>query len=320
MKIVITDSLTLGDDIDLGQFYKLGEVEIYQTSTVDEVRVRLAEADIAIVNKVTMNEASLKDAPKLKMIALTATGYNNIDFRYTNERNITVTNVAGYSTNSVVQHTFALLFYVLEKLSYYDNYVKSGDYAKSSIFTNFGKVFLELHDKTWGIIGLGQIGRNVATVAKAFGCRVVYYSTSGQNNNSEFERVSFEELLVQSDVISIHAPLNSATENLMNYSAFAKMKRSAILLNLGRGPIVNESDLAKALNEGLIDGAGLDVICKEPIEASNPLLSVKDSCKLIITPHIAWATFEARSRLMDEVYENIVAFIRGEVRNVIEGK
>jgi len=320
MKIVITDSLTLGDDIDLGQFDKLGEVEIYQTSTVEEARVRLADADVAIVNKVTMNEASLKDAPKLKMIALTATGYNNIDFRYTNERNITVTNVAGYSSNSVVQHTFALLFYVLEKLSYYDNYVKSGDYAKSSIFTNFGKVFLELHDKTWGIIGLGQIGKNVASVAKAFGCRVMYYSTSGKNNNSEYERVSFEELLVQSDVISIHSPLNSATENLMNYSAFAKMKRSAILLNLGRGPIVNESDLAKALNESLIDGAGLDVICKEPIEASNPLLSVKDSCKLIITPHIAWATFEARSRLMDEVYENIVAFIRGEKRNVIEGK
>jgi len=320
MKIVITDSLTLGDDIDLGKFDGLGEVEIYQTSTVEEARVRLADADVAIVNKVTMNEASLKDAPKLKMIALTATGYNNIDFRYTNERNITVTNVAGYSTNSVVQHTFALLFYVLEKLSYYDNYVKSGDYAKSPIFTNFGKVFLELHDKTWGIIGLGQIGKNVASVAKAFGCRVMYYSTSGKNNNSEYERVSFEELLVQSDVISIHAPLNSATENLMNYCAFAKMKRSAILLNLGRGPIVNETDLAKALNEGLIDGAGLDVICKEPIEASNPLLSVKDSCRLIITPHIAWATFEARSRLMDEVYENITAFIRGEGRNVVEGK
>jgi len=320
MKIVITDSLTLGDDIDLGKFDGLGDVEIYKTSTVEEARVRLAEADIAIVNKVTMNEASLKEALKLKMIALTATGYNNIDYNYINERNIVVTNVAGYSTNSVVQHTFALLFYVLEKLSYYDNYVKSGDYAKSSIFTNFGKVFLELHDKTWGIIGLGQIGRNVASVAKAFGCRVVYYSTSGKNNNSEYERVSFEELLVQSDVISIHAPLNSATENLMNYSAFAKMKRSAIFLNLGRGPIVNESDLAKALNEGLIDGAGLDVICEEPIEASNPLLSVKDSCRLIITPHIAWATFEARSRLMDEVYENITAFIRGEGRNVIEGK
>ena len=318
MKIVITDSLTLGDDIDLGKFDKLGDIEIYKSSTVEEAAIRLADADIAIVNKVQMNETSLKNAPKLKMIALTATGYNNVDFIYTNKRNITVANVAGYSTNSVVQHTFALLFYILEKLSYYDNYVKSGDYAKSPIFTNFDKIFVELHDKTWGIIGLGEIGRNVANVAKAFGCRVVYYSTSGKNNNSEFERVSFAELLAQSDVISIHAPLNSTTENLMNYESFTKMKRSAILLNLGRGPIVNEPDLAKALNEDLIDGAGLDVICKEPIEASNPLLTIKDSCKLIITPHIAWATYEARTRLMDEVYENITAFLRGEKRNVIK--
>lgn len=318
MKIVITDSLTLGDDIDLAQFRKLGEVEIYRTSTLEEAVARLADADIAIVNKVPMNESSLANAPKLKMIALTATGYNNVDLIYTNKRGITVTNVAGYSTHSVVQHTFALLFYIMEKLSYYDQYVKSGAYSKSSMFTNFDKVFLELQGKTWGIIGLGEIGRNVARVAKAFGCRVVYYSTSGKNNNSEYERVSFNELLTQSDVVSIHAPLNSTTENLMNYKAFTRMKKSAILLNLGRGPIVNEADLANALNENLIDGAGLDVVCKEPIEVNNPLLTVKDSCKLIITPHIAWATHEARSRLMDEVYENIVAFMNGDKRNIVE--
>lgn len=318
MKIVITDSLTLGDDIDLGQFRELGDLEVYATSTEEEAAIRLADADIAIVNKVPMNELSLKNAGHLKMIALTATGYNNVDFNYTRKQNITVANVAGYSTNSVVQHTFALLFYVMEKLSYYDHYVKSGAYSKSPVFCNFDKVFMELHHKTWGIIGLGEIGRNVASVAKAFGCKVIYYSTTGKNSNNEYERVTFDELLAQSDIVSIHAPLNAATENLMNYEAFSKMKKSAIFLNLGRGPIVNETDLAKALNEDLIDGAGLDVICKEPIQADNPLLTVKDSSKLIITPHIAWATYEARTRLMDEVYENIVAFLSGTKRNVVE--
>lgn len=318
MKIVITDSLSLGDDIDLSQFHKLGEVELYKTGTIEETAARLVDADVAIVNKVMMNELTLKNAPNLKLIAITATGYNNIDLDYTQKRGITVTNVAGYSTNSVVQHTFALLFYVLEKMSYYDNYVKSGEYTKSPIFCHFGKIFMELHGKTWGIIGLGEIGRSVANIAKAFGCRVIYFSTSGHNSTNDFERVSFDSLLSQSDIISIHAPLNSATENLMNYEAFSKMKRTAIMLNLGRGPIVNEADLVKALNENLIDGAGLDVICKEPIEADNPLLTFKDSNRLIITPHIAWATFEARTRLVDEVYKNIVAFLEETKRNVIE--
>lgn len=318
MKIVITDSLSLGDDIDLNQFGKLGDVEIYKTSTPAEAAIRIADADVAIVNKVPMNESTLRNATSLKMIALTATGYNNIDLEYTDKRGITVANVAGYSTNSVVQHTFALLFYVMEKLSYYDNYVKSGAYSDCPVFTHFDKVFMELNEKTWGIIGLGEIGQNVARIAKAFGCRVIYYSTSGNNYNSSYDRVSFQELLAQSDIISIHAPLNSSTENLMNYEAFTQMKKSAILLNLGRGPIVNEAHFAKALRENLIAGAGLDVISKEPIDADNPLLAIQDSTKLIITPHIAWATFEARTRLMHEVYENIAAFTRNEKRNVIE--
>lgn len=318
MKIVFTDSLGLGDDIDLSKFNSLGDVNIFQTSTPEEVATRLADADVAIVNKVLINEATLGNSPKLKMVALTATGYNNIDLEYTRKHGITIANVAGYSTDSVVQHTFALLFYVLEKLNYYDNYVKSGEYTKSPVFSHFGKVFMELHGKTWGIIGLGDIGRNVASVAKAFGCRVIYYSTSGHNISNEYERASFEELLAHSDVISIHAPLNATTEDLMNYEAFKQMKRNAIMLNLGRGPIVNEADLVRALNEGLIDGAGLDVISKEPMQADSPLLSFQDSDRLIVTPHIGWATFEARTRLIEEVYQNIVAFTEGIKRNVIE--
>lgn len=317
MKIVILDSLTLGDDLDLQRFDKFGELVIYKNSTPKEAMTRLNNADIAIVNKVPMNEMTLKNAKNLKLIALTATGYNNIDFTFTRSHNITVTNAAGYSTDSVVQHTFALLFYVLEKLSYYDNYVKSGQFCESPIFCNFDKVFLELHQKTWGIIGLGEIGRNVARIAQAFGCNVIYYSTSGKNHNSDYTQVSFEELLAASDIISIHAPLNSTTNQMMNYSAFTKMKRDAIFLNLGRGPIVNENDLALALEQNLIGGAGLDVICQEPMLPDNPLLRIQDSTKLIITPHIAWATHEARSRLMDEVYMNIDCFLKHEYRNVI---
>lgn len=317
MKIVILDAMTLGKDIDLKQFEQIGEVDCYDTSTVEETKVRLAGADIAIVNKVPMTGETLADAGNLKMIALTATGYNNVDLEYVKKRGIRVANVGGYSTESVVQHTFALMFYVMEKLSYYDSYVKSGEYAKSPVFTHFDKIFMELSGKTWGIIGLGEIGRGVAKVAQAFGCRVIYYSTSGKNNNADYEKVTFDEILAQSDILSIHAPLNAATKNLMNYDAFKKMKKTAILVNVGRGPIINEEDLKRALEEELIGGAGLDVVCKEPITAENPLNEVKDSSRLIITPHIAWATFEARSRLMKEVYRNIQSFLAGEERNVV---
>lgn len=317
MKLVITDALTLGNDVDLSPLGQIGEVVCYKTSTVEEARERLTDADIAIVNKVPMRAESLDGAKNLKMIALTATGYNNVDLEYAKKRGIRVANVSGYSTDSVVQHTFALMFYVMEKLSYYDSYVKSGAYAKAPVFTHFDKIFMELSGKTWGIIGLGEIGRGVARAAQAFGCRVIYYSTSGRNNNSDYEKVTFEEILAQSDILSIHAPLNAATENLMNYEAFRKMKRTAIMVNVGRGPIVNEADLKRALDEDLIGGAGLDVVCREPITEDNPLNDIKDSSKLIITPHIAWATYEARSRLMKEVYQNIQSFLAGEERNVV---
>lgn len=317
MKIVITDALTLGNDIDLSPFEQIGEVVCYKTSTVEEAKKRLADADIAIVNKVMMQAETLDGAKNLKMIALTATGYNNVDLEYAKRRGIRVANVSGYSTDSVVQHTFALMFYVMEKLSYYDSYVKSGEYAKAPVFTHFDKIFMELFGKTWGIIGLGEIGRGVAKVAQAFGCRVIYYSTSGRNHNSDYEKVTFDEILQQSDILSIHAPLNPATENLMNYNAFRKMKKTSILVNVGRGLIINEADLKRALDENLIGGAALDVVCREPITEDNPLNQIKDSSKLIITPHIAWATYEARSRLMKEVYENIQSFLAGEKRNVV---
>lgn len=319
MKILMLDAMTFGADIDLSRFDRLGEVSVYPQSTPEEVTQRLNRhnPDVLVVNKIVLNEQVLAFAPNVKMIAVTATGYNNIDVEYAKARHIRVANVAGYSTQSVIQHTFALCFYLLEKLRYYDDYVKSGAYAESPCFTHFSRVFPELAGKTWGIVGLGAIGRGVAEVARAFGCRVVYYSASGRTYDTPYQPVSFDELLKESDILSIHAPLSMKTQGLFDYEAFQKMKRQAVLLNLGRGPIVRDADLARALQEELIAGAGLDVLRQEPIEADNPLLSVQDGTRLIITPHIAWATVEARTRLMQEVYENIRAFLDGRERNVI---
>lgn len=318
MKIVFLETDTLGTDVSLTQFNTLGEVIKYPLSVQAQVPQRVKDADIIIVNKVAMNETTLAEAKNLKLICLTATGTNIVDFDYTNSRNITVTNVRGYSTQSVIQHTFALFFYLYEKLSYYDDFVKSGEYIRSDIFSHFKMKFSELYGKAWGIIGLGEIGKGVAAIAKLFGCRVIYYSTSGRNDNSDYERVDLDALLSESDVISIHAPLNDKTTDLIGESELRKMKKSAILLNLGRGPIVNESALYKALSEDWIAGAGLDVLTVEPMTATNPLSDIKDSTKLIITPHIAWATVEARQRVTDEVYKNILAYLDGEERNVVK--
>ncbi len=317
MKIVFLETDTLGDDVDLSLFDEFGEVIKYKKSEPDKNAGRISEADILVVNKVSMDEATLSKAGKLKLICITGTGTNIVDFAYTNQRNIAVANVKGYSTHSVVQHTFALFFYLYEKLNYYDTFVKSGSYVKSDIFSCFDIKFNEIHGKTWGIIGLGEIGKGVAKIAGAFGCRIIYYSTSGKNRNTDYKQVDFDTLLDSSDIISIHAPLNSATENLIDGNAFRKMKNSAILLNLGRGPIVNEDALADALDNNKIAAAGLDVIKIEPMAPDNPLLRIKDSRKLIITPHIAWATVEARQRCVREVYENVKAYLCGKERNIV---
>lgn len=317
LKLCILDTQTLGEDMDLSKFERFGELSIYPTTTPDQVSERISQQDVIITNKVVLNEANLKAAEKVKLICLTATGTNNIDLDYTRSRGIVVCNVAGYSTQSVVQHTFAMLFYILESLSYYDNYVKSGKYNDNVLFTNLKKPFFELDGKTWGIIGLGTIGQGVASVAQAFGCNVIYYSTSGKNYNQKHSQVELNTLLTSADIISIHAPLNAQTENLIDYQQIKLMKSHAVLLNLGRGGIINEAALAKALDEELIQGAALDVLVNEPIVSGNPLLKIKNSDRLLITPHIAWASKEARVRLIDETYLNIDSFIKGEPRNIV---
>lgn len=308
MKIVFLDAKTIGDDIDLSGFEKLGEVVKYNFSTTEEALQRTVDADVIVLNKVEINESSIGRAKNLKLVCVTATGTNNLDKEYLKKRGIEWRNVAGYSTESVAQHTFAMLFYLWEKLAYYDQYVKSGKYVGDVMFTHFEKRFHELHGKTWGIIGLGNIGRRVADIAKAFGCKVIYYSTSGKNSQPGYERVEFDDLLKQADIVSVHAPLDENTRGLMNREAFQQMKDSAIFLNVGRGPIVVEKDLADALDAGEIAGAGLDVLSEEPMREENPLRNIKDSEKLIITPHIGWASVEARTRLMEIILEQIRDF------------
>ena len=308
MKIVFLDVKTIGEDIDLSGYEALGEVVKYDFSTPEQARERTRDADVIILNKVEINEKSIGDADKLKLVCVTATGTNNLDKEYLAERGIAWRNVAGYSTETVAQHTFALLFYLFEKLSYYDDYVKSEKYIGDVSFTHFDHVFHELTGKTWGIIGLGNIGRRVADIAKMFGCHVIYYSTSGNNSQPGYERVEFDELLEKSDIVSVHAPLTEETQGLMDAKAFSKMKESAIFLNLGRGPIVVEKDLADALDNGDIAAAGLDVLSVEPMREDNPLRRIKDSEKLIITPHIAWASVEARTRLMEIILGQIKEF------------
>ena len=309
MKIVFLDAKSIGEDIDLSGYDQLGEVVRYPYSTPEEARERTRDADVIILNKTEINEQSIGEADKLKLVCVTATGTNNLDKAYLAERGIEWRNVAGYSTESVAQHTFALLFYLMEKLRYYDDYVKNENYVNDSMFTHFDHRFNELSGKTWGIIGLGNIGRRVADIAKCFGCRVIYFSTSGKNNQKGYNRVSFDKLLEQSDIVSVHAPLTDDTLGLMNREAFARMKPGAVFLNLGRGQIVDEAALTEALNTGMIAAAGLDVLSQEPMSEDNPLRSIKDSERLIITPHIAWASIEARTRLMEIILEQIKEFL-----------
>ena len=316
-KIVILDGKTLGD-IELEKLSEIGEVKYYDTTDISEVKERVRDANIVLTNKVVLNRENLSEASNLEFIAEIATGFNNIDVEYAKEKGIGVANVAGYSTNAVVQHTFALTLSLLDEVTYYDSYVKSGEYSKSGLFTCLDKPYYEIEGKTWGIIGLGNIGRKVAKIAEAFGAKVIYYSTTGNNSNGEFSRVSFNELLSKSDIISIHAPLSKNTLGLLDYEALCKMKNSSILVNMGRGPIVVEEDLVRAIDENKIRGAALDVFELEPIKINSPLLTMKNKDKIILSPHIAWASVEARERLFNEVIENIIAFYNGEIRNRVD--
>ena len=303
MKIVLLDTLTFGET-DLSAFNSLGDVEVYQTTSAEESMERITDANVIVTNKVVINDELMASAPSLKLICVAATGMNNVDLESAKKRNIEVKNVAGYSTQSVIQHTFSMLFYLLGHSRYYDEYVKDGSYSRSPIFTDVSKPFFEVKGKKWGIIGLGSIGHGVATIASAFGAEVLYYSTSGRNRCDDFQRANLDELLKSCDIISIHAPLNEQTTNLLNYEQLLTCKDGATVLNLGRGGIINEEAVARIVDEKDIY-FGLDVLTKEPMREDHPLLSVKNQDNLYITPHIAWTSVEARDSLIASVVENI---------------
>jgi lactate dehydrogenase-like 2-hydroxyacid dehydrogenase len=310
MDIVFLDKKTIGNVDNFNLLHKLGNVVVFDNTKPEEVIARASGKEVIITNKVAINKAIIDALPGLRLICVAATGINNIDLEYARQKGIEVKNVVAYSTDSVAQSTFSMLLYLLNRPDYYDTYVKSGGYARSEIFTHHGPAFWELAGKRFGIIGLGNIGRRVAKIAEGFGMEVVFYSTTGRNNNINYKRFDLNTLLKTSDVISIHSPLNDYTRNLITYEKLKLMRPCAIILNTGRGGIINETDLARALNENLIGAAGIDVLTKEPIDSGNPLLKVFDKEKIIITPHIAWASIESRARLIEKIARNIEAFKR----------
>ena len=318
MNIVALERNSAGADVSVDCWNELGNVTCYRnTVTEEEVRERIQNADIIIANKSPMNERTLKCAPNVKLICELATGFDNCDLEYCKARGIKVTNVVDYSTAMVAQHTFTLALALSQKLAHYDNYVKSGAYAAQDRFSNFDIPFFELDGKTWGIVGMGNIGRRVAKIATAFGCKVIFHSITGKSACTDYPQVDKDTLLAESDILSLHCPLSDLSRGFIDREALQKMKKTAILINVARGPVVNNRDLYDALMAGEIEAAGLDVLEKEPITADNPLSKFQDSNRLIITPHLAWASVEARTRCVEGVYLNIQAFLRGEDRNVV---
>ncbi len=302
-KIVLLDALTFGET-DLSGFSDLGDVTVHQTTTPDETLDRIKDAAVVVSNKVVITAEMMDQCSELKLICIAATGMNNVDLEHAKKKGISVKNVAGYSTDSVIQHTFSMLFYMMGHARYYDEYVKSGQWQKSPVFTHVAQPFSEVKGKRWGIIGLGAIGRGVANIAKAFGAEVVYFSTSGKNSSSDYEQLSFERLLQTCDIITIHAPLNPQTQDLVGKNELLALKEGAVLLNLGRGGIVDEEAVTEIIDTKEIY-VGLDVLEKEPMRDPHPLMQVKHQERLYITPHIAWTSVEAREKLIAMVIENI---------------
>ena len=317
MKLVILERDSAGTDIDVSCFEQFGTVACYANTTTAQVAERIKDADIIISNKAPMNQSTLADAPNVKLICLLATGYDCVDLTYCKSRGIKVANVVNYCTPAVAQHTLLLALMLSGKTAFYDQYVKSGAYSAQERFSYFDRTFHDLEGMTWGIIGMGTIGRKVASLADAFGCKVQFYSASGSSTCTDYPRVGLDTLLCTSDIVSLHCPLTDRTRSLIDKHAFEKMKPTAILINVARGPIVNTQDLYEALTTGKIMAAGLDVLEKEPIAHNNPLSQIQDSTKLIITPHMSWASVESRTRLIAEVAKNIQAFLDGVDRNVI---
>ena len=304
MKIVFLDAATMGD-VSFEPFMEFGEFVSYGTSTPEEARERVKDADVLMINKVVVNKELIDSAPSLKLVCVAATGVNNIDVEYAASKGIPVRNVAGYSTDSVAQTTFMHILSLAGGAPYFDESVKSGSYSRSGMFTDPKWNWWELAGKTIGIIGMGNIGRKVAKIAEAFGMKVCYHSTSGTAHCKDYPCLPLEQLLAESDIVSVHAPLNERTQNLLGAKEFANMKPTAFVVNMGRGAIIVEADLAEAVDNGIIAGAGIDVFVKEPIPEDHPYLKMKHPERMRLAPHIAWASVEARDRLVGMMADNV---------------
>lgn len=304
MKIVFLDAATMGD-VSFEPIARLGEFTAYSSSTPEEARERVKDVDVIIINKILVDKHLIDSAENLKLICISATGTNNIDVEYAASKGIPVRNVAGYSTDSVAQSTFMHILSLIGGSPYFDRSVKSGDYSRSGMFTDPDWNWYELAGKTLGVVGMGNIGRKVAQIAEAFGMKVCYYSTSGTGHCKDYPCLPLSELLAASDVVSIHAPLNDRTNGLIGEKELAMMKPSAFLVNMGRGGIVDEKALADAVDAGRIAGAGLDVFVTEPIPEDHPYMKMKHPERMSLAPHVAWASVEARTRLVSMIADNI---------------
>ncbi|MBR5421145.1 MAG: hydroxyacid dehydrogenase [Lachnospiraceae bacterium] len=317
MKIVILERDTVGSDVSVDALSELGDTTVYEGTRPELVAERVREADIVIANKMPLNASTLADAKNVKMICQFATGFDNIDTEYCKSRGIAVANVSDYCTASVVQHTLAMALYLCEHLPFYERFVNEGHYSSQAGFTYFEKPFTEFAGKTWGILGMGHIGRGVAKAVEALGCRVIWASASDTRRDEGYEQVSLSTLLSESDILSLHCPLNAKTKHIIDRDALHAMKNSALLINVARGPVVDNAALTEALKENEIAAAGLDVMEGEPLQKENPLCELLGDERLLITPHMAWASLEARQRVVYEACENIRAFMKGKERNRI---
>ena len=314
MNITVLDAATLGEDVTFEKWEALGNLTVYKYTSASEVVPRLKDSDIAIINKVKMTDEVIKSLPKLKLICVTATGYDNISLSACKERGVALCNVKGYSTHSVAQVTMSLVLSLMTHLDEYCDSVKNGEYQNSGIENRLTPVFHELYGKTFGIVGLGNIGRQVARIAEAFGCNVLCFKRTPDPN---YCCVDLETLLKNADIVTLHLPLNDQTEKIIGEKELSLMKPNAILVNVSRGAVTDEKAVAEALKNHTIGGFATDVYSVEPMKNISPLNEIKDFENVLLTPHMAWGAYESRIRCINEIAENIAAYIKNERRNRI---
>ena len=313
--LVVLDAASIGKDLDYSGFSQFGDLTIYDKTMPGEIADRVRNADVLILNKVRLSRAVLAEAKNLRLICEAATGFDNIDLEYCREKGIAVCNVVGYSTQSVAQLTVAMALSLISKLSVYRSFVASGDYSKSGKPNLLEPVYHEIAGKTWGILGYGNIGKQVGRVAEALGCRVIVHKRTPL---AGAECVGLEELCRRSDILSIHTPLNEGTRNLFSREKIALLKPESIVINVARGAVTDEEALADAILEGKIGGLGVDVYSQEPFSQEHPFAKIQNLPNVLLTPHMAWGAYETRVRLLSEMVENTRAFFAGELRNRVD--